>query len=175
MEDFFSIENLNLHKEYLRQEKIRYSVYEICYPEIKDKSLFELKHMRLGNDKEKIIGMKADIILHDVFFNSFGNRYEASEAIRGQYRTEQNFLYELYEASREGIGFTVVYIDKGKITVSSGEKLLESRREIVPLLTIDLCEHAYFLDYGFNKEEYLKNAISFLNLKKIEEKLSGKH
>ena len=36
-----------------------------------------------------------------------------------------------------------------------------------PALAIDLCEHAYFGDYLFNKDAYLKNAINLLDINKI--------
>ena len=175
MEEFLSRENLDLHREYLRQQMLRYSVFEVCYPKIKDKSISELMHMRIGDDKEKIISMKADIILHNVYFNSFGNRNECSKLLVQQYKSIQSFLYELYKASLEHDGFCVIYSDGERIKFSFGEALIYKIGKIQPLLAIDLSEHAYFLDYGFNKEEYLKNAVSFLNLKKIDEKMQGKH
>ena len=38
-----------------------------------------------------------------------------------------------------------------------------------PLVAIDLAEHAYFGDYGFCREEYIKAAILHLDLSKISD------
>ena len=112
--------------------------------------------MRIGDDKEKIISMKADIILHNVYFNSFGKRNECSKLLVQQYKSIQSFLYELYKASLDHDGFCVIYSDGERIKFSFGEALIYKIGKIQPLLAIDLREHAYFLDYGFNKEELNK-------------------
>ena len=41
-------------------------------------------------------------------------------------------------------------------------------------LAVDLCEHAYFYDYGFDKKSYLKAALSSLDLSKIENTVEKK-
>ena len=38
---------------------------------------------------------------------------------------------------------------------------------IKPLLALDVSAHAYFLDYGFSKEDYLRAAVSRLSLGKL--------
>ena len=36
-----------------------------------------------------------------------------------------------------------------------------------PIFAIDLCEHAYMLDYGFSRDEYLRRALGYLDLRKL--------
>ena len=36
-----------------------------------------------------------------------------------------------------------------------------------PALAIDVSEHAYFLDYGFDKQRYIMAALPFLDLSKL--------
>lgn len=175
MRRFLSEECIDLHKEYLNQKKIRYSVFEICYPELKNRAFYDLYKLRLCDEKEKIIRLKGDIILHDSYFSSFKERYERCENIRNQYKTEAAFLYEFYNLAIENEGFAIIYIDKGKIKFCAGEEVYRVLERTLPVLSLDLCEHAYFEDYHFCKEKYLENAISYLNLVKIDEKISAGH
>ncbi len=39
-----------------------------------------------------------------------------------------------------------------------------------PLIVLDMYEHAYFLDYGVNKEQYIQNFISAINWDIVEQR-----
>jgi len=164
---FLSETALNLHKEHLKKLKLQYSVFEKSKPEIIGKDISEISRLRI-KDKAEIIKLSCDIRCHELFFSSFGTAYESCVAVRKKYRAEASFLYELYECGRSiDYSFIIIYLDKEEVRIISGTP------EIVlkipnPMLAIDLYEHSYFLDYGFDKEEYLKNLIPFLNLSKLD-------
>ena len=44
------------------------------------------------------------------------------------------------------------------------------RLGLIPIMNLDLWEHAYFLDYHANKDEYIKNFFKLIDLNKIEER-----
>ena len=172
---FLSEEAINLHKEYMKDELLRFSVYEICYPEIKNKSLREIYKMRLREKREEIIKIKSNLLLHNVYFSSFKNRYEASRIVRNEYGSEASFLYEVYKIANVGESCLIIYTDGKGIKISKDREAYDALKYYEPILCLDLCEHAYFPDYGFNKQMYIENSISYLNLNKIDEKMSVNH
>ena len=175
MNRFLSDEAIALHKEYLRQLKLRYSVIEKSIPEIKDKDMRALCKMRLGRERDEIISLKREIQYHELFFSSFGVGYQTSEAIRDKYVTEASFLYEVYlSCGNKGAEFVIVYVKSGEVRIDTVYSLLDSQSQTNPILAIDCCEHAFFLDYGFDKYAYLKRLIPYLNLSAIDKFLSYK-
>ena len=67
-------------------------------------------------------------------------------------------------------GFVCVYSCNGKVSIKGGGDFLSLCLPYLPLVCIDVCEHAYFLDYGFDKERYLKSALPYLDITKLLEK-----
>ena len=162
LSEYLSEEALNIHREHLRKQCLLYSVFEKMYPEIREKKIREIAKTRI-NDRAEIEDLYFDILYHKLYFSSFGKKFQTSNAVKKRFRTESLFLYELLQAAKnERGGFILVHCSSGTVDylISSNK----SARRIEPVLAIDLCEHAYFLDYGFNREEYLKNIISSLNL-----------
>ena len=79
-------------------------------------------------------------------------------------------FYNMYcdAISREGC-FLFVYVDKNGIPKWSFSK--EGNGEFVlfqPILSIDLYEHTYFLDYGFDKKRFIRTAISYLDISSLD-------
>ena len=73
--------------------------------------------------------------------------------------------------AKERSGFLILYIDRyGKIQSYAGLNYVEVLTRYTPLLAVDLFEHSYFIDYGFEKEKYLSSALSNLNLSRLTPK-----
>ncbi len=165
---FLSDKATALHKEYVENLTLRCTALEKSAPEIIGMPLCEMRKRRFLN-KGDIIKLRSEIVCHEIFFSSFGKRYQSSEAVRRKYGSESSFLYELYKSGIEGQGaFLAIFIQRGEVNF----KVIECEDVILrckPILLLDLCEHAYFLDYGFSKGEYLKNSLSCLNLGKLDE------
>ena len=170
---FLSSDNVLKHKEFLNNLKLKYSVLEKSFPFIKGKNIKDISRMRIGeSDKNEIISLLGNIALHELYFNSFSKDFYPSEVVRQAYGSEANFLYEMEceILKNEPRGFMLVYFDKRRRPafrhcVSFAESLLSFE----PILAIDLCEHAYFMDYGFDRKRYVKCALSHLNLNKIND------
>ncbi len=160
--------SISLHKEYVNNLKHRCTALEKSAPEVIGKPLSEIKRMRFLN-KWDIIKLRSEIECHEIFFSSFGKMYQSSKTVKNKYNTEASFLYELLEAAESSDDdFLGIYVKRGGIFIKFGEAL-ELFRADTPILAVDLCEHAYFLDFGFSKREYLQNLLPFLNLGKLDE------
>lgn len=166
--DFLSEYNINLHKEHLNKLKNLYSVMEKSYPEIKGQSIEKIRRMRIStSEKAEIMRLSGLILAHEVFFSSFDSSYKSSQLVRQSFGSEANFLYEAYVLGKEKVGFLFVFEENGKISLSVVGDFSCGLTK-TPLLAIDLEEHAYFYDYGFCKEDYLRSALKKLNLSVLD-------
>lgn len=168
---FLSEDNVIMHKEYVRTKKLQYSILEKSIPGLYGKSVNEILTMRLGTrDKSDALRLLTDISLHELFFTSFGDvQYERSDLIRSLYGSEGQFLNEMYRACLDiEYGFTVALLRGRDVRIYSANEYVTLFELGVPVLAVDVCEHAYFLDYGFDKEKYLTNALVRLNIGKID-------
>ena len=175
---FLSIENINLHKEYLRQLKLKLSVFDVSYPGVSDATYQNIaklaKYRIIRREKREIFRLKSEIEAHEKFFSSFIDNESVckpNEIILRQYGSEASFLYELLQYSRNRYGFLLVYLDRcARVKCYAGEDYINTMRYNDVALAVDLCEHAYLLDFGFDKEKYLSRALSSLNLSKLKPK-----
>ena len=123
-------------------------------------------------EKREIFELFSEISLHKIFFSSFCEEFYRSEIVRRYFGSEANFLYEMESeiAKFQSAGFLVVFFDRKR---RLDFKVLEEFSPIVlncaPILAVDLFEHAYFTDYGFDRKRYVKNALGHLNLNKIND------
>lgn len=170
---FLSEESVLRHKEYLRGLKLKYSVLEKSYPEIRGLELGEIYRARIdGGTREECLSLFTKIMMHDLYFNSFCDELHNSMPVRESFGSEANFLYEieLEISQHEAAGFLLIFFDRKKRLKF---KILEGFSEILlssaPVLALDLYEHAYFSDYGFDRKRYVKSALSHLNLNKIND------
>lgn len=169
MTTFLSEDNILIHKEYMRTLRLRHSIFEKSIPEIKDKSVLEIEKMRLEPSvKSDILHNLKEYCAHYLYFNSFGPTGSIPKIIKKCYSSVESFLYEVYlVASKNDGGFVYVFSD-GNNTI----KILHSddiRKKLsLPRLAIDISEHAYFLDYRFEKDKYIRSAISNLNISLLD-------
>ncbi|MBR2930976.1 MAG: hypothetical protein IKC32_07080 [Clostridia bacterium] len=135
------------------------------------------KSRRVGREAKgveaELRALRYDIELHGVYFQSFGEQsYVASSAVRAAFGSESGLAYRLLSMgmAREG-GFVGVFSVGGRLGLFSAGSAEEVYSLGTPLLAIDLCEHAYFYDYLFDKEDYLRAAIAHLDLSLIDKHL----
>ena len=170
MNNFLSDENIALHSEYQRNIRLKYSIFESSYPMLVGASMKDILHFRLSSrDKGEVTKLLAEMELHDVYFSSFGNeRFPRSVNVADQYGSESAFLNELFRLAMSlRYGFVTVDMNGRNISLSTVCDCENIQRFHRPLLAIDVCEHAYFMDYGFDKERYLLNALPYLDITKL--------
>ena len=167
--DFLSDRNRRMHAEYLENLGCKFSIFEKSYPELCDKDLRGILRCKIPRaERDLAFSLKCEIIAHQIYFSSFSESGEVSKIVKKKYGSEAAFLYMLYEKCNEAEGFLFIYVNKSKepdfyIGKEYGDILLKCK----PCLAVDLFEHAYFYDYGFDKSSYLKQALSSLSLSKL--------
>lgn len=171
--NFLSEENVVKHREYLKELKLLYSVLEKSYPSLLNKEICDIERLRLpGEIKKEALMRKNEITLHELFFDSFSNKKVRCNYVSDCYGSEASFLYEIERAAfcERGIGFLVVGInEKSKPDFYFCEDRELFSLKFRPVLAIDMWEHAYISDYGFDRKKYIKSALFHLNLDKIND------
>lgn len=167
--NFISESNERIHREELVRMKHRRSIFEKSY-KAEFKTLRDVYRARIpAYERDVLARLVCDINLHDIFFSSFDMSGGRSDAVRRQFGSDAAFLYELYECARsaEG-GFLLIFGGREeKINFYAGREYLSLTERKMPKLALDLEEHAYFYDYLFERDGYIKTALSGLNISKI--------
>lgn len=169
MRTFLTEENMLIHKEYMKTLRLKHSISEKSFPEIKDKSIFEIEKMRLPiSSKEEILENLKDYLSHEIYFRSFSQNIIAPDVIKMRYSSPEAFLYEIYLlASEKNQGFIYVFAgNKGVPEIMHSDDI--KRMKCMPRLALDISEHSYFLDYRFEKDRYIRSAISNMNLSLLD-------
>ena len=167
MEGFLSKENIKMHTCYLNELKLKCSILEKSCPDLIGKDLSEIKSLRISRDlKESALKIKFQIMAHEIYFSSFAENVGRCDFLKKYYSSKESFLYELFVSAKYcETEFLFIYAEKnGRPVIADGGKRLVER----PVLALDLCEHSYFSDYAFNKDEYIKRAVNSLDLSKLE-------
>ncbi len=168
--NFLSDRSLEMHKEYQNDLILKYRIFEKSYPELKNSDINGIYKSRIQrSERAAAAKLYSEILAHKIYFSSFTEHNSPCERIKREYGSVAGFLYVIKEKCREcDGGFLLIYDDRGRIFAYCGrdyEKILSSKNVV---LALDLCEHAYFYDYGFKKEDYVINAISHFDFSKIE-------
>ena len=171
LKTFLSEANIKEHLSYCRTLKNKYSIIEKSYPELKGKSLEDILKMPLKRQlREEISELLYKIRAHELYFSSFSEEIRPSSLVRKHYGSENNFVYEMKQAALDmEYGYVYVYRDyKGIPRFRTLNCLDERFVRDRPILLLDLFEHAYFADYGFNYPLYLAGAFSHIDLSAVE-------
>lgn len=102
-------------------------------------------------------------------------------SIISSFNSFENFKSKLSEAamSRFGSGWAWLYVDQNKLlqigsTPNQDNPLMDiSPIKGIPLLGLDVWEHAYYLKYQNRRAEYVNNWFNLIDWKKVEEILTA--
>ena len=167
---FLSEANIKEHLCYFRTLKNKYSIIEKSYPTLKGKGIAEILKSNLNKKlMEELTELARKIRAHELYFSSFAAEVKPSPLIRKHYYSENSFVYEMKKAALSlEYGYIYVYRDgRGIPRFRCAERLDDRIFFDRPLLLVDLYEHAYFADYGFNYRLYLDGAFSHLDLSSV--------
>ena len=162
MTNFLSKDNLALHLSYLNTFKLKLSILQKSDPKIADMDSYCGSKV-LRRDALKL---KSEIDAHEVYFNSFSDKAFKCDFLKKYYSSKEAFCYDVFVQAKE-CESDFLFIGKGKY----GKPEIFLRGDgsrFTPCLAIDLSEHSYFLDYAFDREEYIRRAVSYLDLSRLE-------
>lgn len=166
---FLSDESLLMHKEYLRRLKLRYSILCKSFNGLQDLDIRGILRMKMPRDaRDEAMGLYSEITLHKVFFSSFGSTVNPRCApIETAYGSMASFAYEACKlALSHTHGFLALYNENGKLFMKADTDCRELLMIGTPRLALDLWEHSYFLDFGFDSERYVSTALGFFDFQR---------
>lgn len=155
-------------------------------------SLLNLNNYDYRYTKEELINhidifpldIRADILYnlggvlnHESFINSINGDFVLNNEITRELIKEYGSISNFKNAFKNtafnlvGSGHTYLVIDrynKFNIIKLSNEEVPYSFG-FIPIITLDLWEHAYLYKYNLNKNEYINNFLNSLDFKKINE------
>ena len=155
-------------------------------------SLLNLNNYDYRYTKEELINhidifpldIRADILYnlggvlnHESFINSINGNFVLNNEITRELIKEYGSISNFKNAFKNtafnlvGSGHTYLVIDrynKFNIINLSNEEVPYSFG-FIPIITLDLWEHAYLYKYNLNKNEYINNFLNSLDFKKINE------
>ena len=172
--EFLSEDNLNLHLSHLKNASLQYSILEKSVDGLSGLSVRDMSRSGLKRaERDEAFAKLSYIESHRNYFDSFAHLTKKCDAVRKCFGSEEKFLYEVFECARyESHGFVYVYLDSRRKPKIEFAKPSDAYVKFSPVLALDLYEHAYFLDYAFEKEKYLRSAISRLDIEKLDKAIT---
>ena len=166
IEAFLSERAIFMHREYVNKLKLRCSIIEKSYSCLSGKTLSEIRKTKADKSaREELIRLKSEVILHELYFSSFGEKFEFSKTINERFGSVASFLYNIQKIALDTpCGFLLIYECREEFLIYAGRDYSDILTFYKPILSIDLCEHAYLTDYGFSKDKYLERALAYLKL-----------
>ncbi len=102
---------------------------------------------------------------------------DLAQAIKSAFESFDEFVEKMSKKAidHQGSGWAWLGVNKdnGKLVIETCKNQNPaSTRELIPLLGIDVWEHAYYLQYKNVRAEYVKNIWKIVNWKNVEERYS---
>lgn len=127
--------------------------------------------------RDKILFNLGGVVNHELYFCNISDLKNTipigsiKEEIDKSYGNYESFKKEFKKMALElvGSGYTYLVINKNKelqiINMSNQES--PYMYGMIPIIAIDLWEHAYYLDYQNNKEKYIDTFFEIIDFNKI--------
>lgn len=119
------------------------------------------------------------VLNHELYFNNMNKNDnhvpigEIKEAINNEYGSfeifKEKFINEANKLVGSGYTFLVLNKDKKLQIINMSNQDTPLSYGFIPIMTIDLWEHAYYLDYQNKRNEYINNFFSIVSFDEINE------
>lgn len=170
LEPFISSETLDFHHEKHHKTYFDNLLKLISETELENESLEKiilLSHPQ--QDKKSIYNNAAQVFNHDFYFKSLKRSVKPSDyflkIIDDNFGSWLNFIedFKAKALAQFGSGWTWLVLNNNKleiISTSNADNPLIFKMK--PLLTVDVWEHAYYIDYRNMRGEYLSSLLNNL-------------
>ncbi|MEG0826178.1 MAG: superoxide dismutase [Bacilli bacterium] len=169
---------------------VHYNKHYLNYINIVSKLIKENNLINVLNNIQNYDLNKRDIIIyniggvlnHELYFNSMNpnNNHtpigDIKTAINDEFENYDNFIIKFKEMANNlvGSGYTFLVINKNKQLqiVNMPNQETPYLYNLIPILALDLWEHAYYLDYQSERSKYIDaffQIIDFDNINKLYE------
>lgn len=129
------------------------------------------------SDRGDILYNLGGVINHELYFKILGGNGipngEILKKINEDFKSVENFKEKIKEKAKKMVGSGYVFI-----VLNSNKKLdiiILSNQEtpysygFIPIMAIDLWEHAYYLDYLNNRSTYVDKILTIIDYEKVNE------
>lgn len=112
------------------------------------------------------------VLNHELYFSNMSPKHnnipvgKIKRKIEETYETYDNFKKEFTTSAKKlvGSGYTFLVVKNGELKIiSMPNQETPYSYGFTPIMTIDLWEHAYYLDYQNNKDAYIKNFFEIVD------------
>lgn len=179
-------DTLYLHHEQYYKGAVRELNRLVTHHRLEDWTLEELltRKLNLPTVQAAVLRDTAGIVYnHELYFDSLQKQMGPPPlnrlvgALVTAYGSLPRFRRLVLEAADSllGAGWVWLVFEKsgGPHIVVTRDNDVADLADVRPIFAIDLWEHAYFLDYQFDKEKYLNAWLSFLDWEKAEARFLG--
>lgn len=123
------------------------------------------------NDRENILFNLGGVINHELYFNSISPNKTRPNiylklAILNTFVSYQNFLDKFKEKSLslKGSGYTFLVLNNNKLEIINlSNQDTPYNYNLIPLIALDLWEHAYYINYENKRNLYIDNFFDILD------------
>ena len=175
-EPYISSYTMNIHynkhyKKYLDNLNNLLSKYNYEYSKeelVKNIDMFPIE------ERDNILFNLGGVLNHELFFNILGYG-EMSEDVKNKidedFGSFNNFKAEFIKAANllVGSGYTFLVLNKDKMLeiINVSNQDTPYSYGLVPIMNLDLWEHAYYLDYQNERNVYINNFFSIIDFNKV--------
>ena len=125
-------------------------------------------------NRDKILFLASAILNHELYFENIGlNKSEPvgklKQKIEQQYGSFENFKEEFKKQASYviGSGYTFLILNNNDLEIiNTSNQENPYSYDLIPIMNIDLWEHAYYIDY-FNRQEYIDNIFSIIDFEEV--------
>jgi Fe-Mn family superoxide dismutase len=141
------------------------------YADMKLEQIVRTTANRENEREKKIFNNAGQVWNHDLYWRSLSPRSsnpggKLAQAIERDFGGLESLLKQFAEAGKEqfGSGWAWLVSSSGKLSIcKTGNALDPMARHVNCLLTLDVWEHAYYLDYQNERAKYLNAVLGKLN------------
>lgn len=167
-----------------QQLKYHHDTHYIAYVNNRNKIEEQLDEMRKKGDFPNIRGSKLNeshnasgMILHEVYWETLGGKGgdpkgKLAEKMKQDFGSIENWKKEFMAIANTARGWVLLCFDLSDNRLHNYSVDFHDQGAVwgaIPIMALDLWEHAHYTDYGPNKAKYLEAFFKNINWEKISQ------
>jgi len=167
-----------------QQLKFHHDTHYVAYVNNRNKIEEQLDEMRKKDDFPNIRGLKLNeshnasgMILHEVYWDTLGGKGgdpkgKLAEKMKQDFGSIENWKKEFMAIANTARGWVLLCFDLNDNRLHNYSVDFHDQGAVwgsIPIMALDLWEHAHYTDYGPNKAKYLEAFFKNINWEKISQ------
>jgi len=167
-----------------QQLKFHHNTHYVAYVNNRNKIEEQLDEMRKKGDFPNIRGLKLNeshsasgMILHEVYWDTLGGKGgdpkgKLAEKMKQDFGSIENWKKEFMAIANTARGWVLLCSDLSDNRLHNYSVDFHDQGAVwgaIPIMALDLWEHAHYTDYGPNKAKYFEVFFKNINWEKINE------